>query len=105
MTAMPEMVGLFNGFGGGASVLVAGAALVATVNAVGAGVGSRRHADEGRHRALGHHRLGHLLRQSTSPSASWPSSWASSGSSTPGRRSSSTASRLVVAGGRCLVRA
>jgi NAD(P) transhydrogenase subunit beta len=28
MTAMPEMVGLFNGFGGGASVLVAGAALV-----------------------------------------------------------------------------
>jgi NAD(P) transhydrogenase subunit beta len=30
MTSMPEMVGLFNGFGGGASVLVAGAALVAT---------------------------------------------------------------------------
>lgn len=29
MTAMPEMVGLFNGFGGGASVLVAGAALLA----------------------------------------------------------------------------
>lgn len=29
MTAMPEMVGLFNGFGGIASVLVAGAALVA----------------------------------------------------------------------------
>ena len=29
MTAMPEMVGLFNGFGGGASVLVAGAALIA----------------------------------------------------------------------------
>ncbi len=29
MTAMPEMVGLFNGFGGVASVLVAGAALVA----------------------------------------------------------------------------
>ncbi len=29
MTAMPEMVGLFNGFGGLASVLVAGAALVA----------------------------------------------------------------------------
>ncbi len=31
MTAMPEMVGLFNGFGGGASVLVAGAALIAAV--------------------------------------------------------------------------
>jgi NAD(P) transhydrogenase subunit beta len=27
MTAMPQMVGLLNGFGGGASVLVAGAAL------------------------------------------------------------------------------
>ncbi len=31
MTAMPEMVGLFNGFGGGASVLVAGAALIASL--------------------------------------------------------------------------
>ena len=31
MTAMPEMVGLFNGFGGGASVLVAGSALVAVL--------------------------------------------------------------------------
>ncbi len=31
MTAMPEMVGLFNGFGGGASVLVAGSALLAVV--------------------------------------------------------------------------
>lgn len=31
MTAMPELVGIFNGFGGGASVLVAGAALVAAV--------------------------------------------------------------------------
>ncbi|MEJ2722314.1 MAG: NAD(P)(+) transhydrogenase (Re/Si-specific) subunit beta, partial [bacterium] len=28
MTAMPQMVALFNGFGGGASVLVAGAALI-----------------------------------------------------------------------------
>jgi NAD(P) transhydrogenase subunit beta len=28
MTAMPQMVGLFNGFGGGASILVAGAVLV-----------------------------------------------------------------------------
>jgi NAD(P) transhydrogenase subunit beta len=37
MTAMPEMVGLFNGFGGGASVLVAGSALIATFNAVSAG--------------------------------------------------------------------
>jgi NAD(P) transhydrogenase subunit beta len=37
MTSMPEMVGLFNGFGGGASVLVAGSALIATFNAVGAG--------------------------------------------------------------------
>jgi H+-translocating NAD(P) transhydrogenase subunit beta len=30
MTAMPQMVALFNGFGGGASVLVAGAALIET---------------------------------------------------------------------------
>jgi NAD(P) transhydrogenase subunit beta len=37
MTSMPEMVGLFNGFGGGASVLVAGSALIATFNAVGGG--------------------------------------------------------------------
>ncbi len=37
MTAMPEMVGLFNGFGGGASVLVAGAALVAAYSALGGG--------------------------------------------------------------------
>jgi NAD(P) transhydrogenase subunit beta len=37
MTTMPELVGLFNGFGGGASVLVAGSALIATFNAVGAG--------------------------------------------------------------------
>ena len=34
MTSMPEMVGLFNGFGGGASVLVAGSALVAAVGSV-----------------------------------------------------------------------
>ncbi|NIL99649.1 MAG: NAD synthetase [Acidobacteria bacterium] len=34
MTAMPEMVGLLNGFGGGASVLVAGAALIAAVSAL-----------------------------------------------------------------------
>jgi len=31
MTAMPQMVAIYNGFGGGASVLVAGAALVAAV--------------------------------------------------------------------------
>jgi H+-translocating NAD(P) transhydrogenase subunit beta len=31
MTAMPEMVGLFNGFGGAASVLVAGSALIAAM--------------------------------------------------------------------------
>jgi NAD(P) transhydrogenase subunit beta len=37
MTAMPEMVGLFNGFGGGASVLVAGSALIATYSAVASG--------------------------------------------------------------------
>jgi len=35
MTSMPEMVGLFNGFGGGASVLVAGAALVVAGTAGG----------------------------------------------------------------------
>ena len=34
MTAMPEMVGLFNGFGGAASVLVAGSALVAALHSV-----------------------------------------------------------------------
>jgi len=34
MTSMPEMVGLFNGFGGGASVLIAGAAIVAAMAAV-----------------------------------------------------------------------
>ncbi len=32
MTAMPEMVALFNGFGGGASTLVAGAALVEAIS-------------------------------------------------------------------------
>jgi NAD(P) transhydrogenase subunit beta len=37
MTAMPEMVGLFNGFGGGASVLVAGAALIAAVTEMSQG--------------------------------------------------------------------
>jgi NAD(P) transhydrogenase subunit beta len=37
MTSMPEMVGLFNGFGGGASVLVAGSAMVAAVTAMVAG--------------------------------------------------------------------
>jgi len=34
MTSMPEMVGLFNGFGGGASVLVAGSALVEAIAAI-----------------------------------------------------------------------
>jgi len=37
MTAMPEMVGLFNGFGGAASVLVASASLVALRSAVASG--------------------------------------------------------------------
>jgi len=37
MTAMPEMVGLFNGFGGGASVLVAGAALIAAMSSLSTG--------------------------------------------------------------------
>ncbi len=37
MTSMPEMVGLFNGFGGGASVLVAGAALVAAYSGLAGG--------------------------------------------------------------------
>lgn len=36
ITAMPEMVALLNGFGGGASVVVAGAALIATTFATGA---------------------------------------------------------------------
>jgi len=34
MTSMPEMVGILNGFGGGASVLVAGAAVIAAVSAL-----------------------------------------------------------------------
>jgi NAD(P) transhydrogenase subunit beta len=34
MTAMPELVGLFNGFGGAASVLVGGAALIAAMDAI-----------------------------------------------------------------------
>jgi NAD(P) transhydrogenase subunit beta len=38
MTSMPELVGLFNGFGGGASVLVAGSALIATFSAIEDGV-------------------------------------------------------------------
>ncbi len=37
MTAMPELVGLFNGFGGGASVLVAGSALIAAFSAIESG--------------------------------------------------------------------
>ncbi len=37
MTSMPEMVGILNGFGGGASVLVAGAALIAAVKALTGG--------------------------------------------------------------------
>jgi len=37
MTTMPEMVGLFNGFGGGASVMVAAAALIAAMSSLGNG--------------------------------------------------------------------
>ncbi len=37
MTSMPEMVALFNGFGGGASVMVAGAALIAAMSSLSAG--------------------------------------------------------------------
>jgi NAD(P) transhydrogenase subunit beta len=37
MTAMPEMVGLFNGFGGGASALVAGGALAVAATKAGQG--------------------------------------------------------------------
>lgn len=37
MTAMPQLVGLFNGFGGAASVLVAGAVLIGVVNLAAAG--------------------------------------------------------------------
>jgi len=37
MTAMPQLVGLFNGFGGAASVLVAGAVLIGVVNLASAG--------------------------------------------------------------------
>ncbi len=44
MTAMPQLVGLFNGFGGGASVLVAGAALIEALFAMhktGAEIGTQ----------------------------------------------------------------
>jgi len=37
MTSMPEMVGLFNGFGGGASVMVAAAALIAAMSSLAGG--------------------------------------------------------------------
>ena len=37
MTSMPELVAVFNGFGGGASALVAGAAVVMVLSAVSAG--------------------------------------------------------------------
>ncbi len=40
MTAMPQLVGLYNGFGGIASVLVAGAVLYQTIAAVGASYGA-----------------------------------------------------------------
>jgi len=43
MTAMPQLVALFNGFGGGASVLVAGAALI-EVTTPGSGIGVIREA-------------------------------------------------------------
>ncbi len=39
MTSMPEMVGLLNGFGGGASILVAGAALLSAAHALETGQG------------------------------------------------------------------
>jgi len=39
MTSMPELVGLFNGFGGAASVLVAGSAIIAAVASPTAGTG------------------------------------------------------------------
>jgi NAD(P) transhydrogenase subunit beta len=39
MTAMPEMVGILNGFGGGASVLVGASALIAAYQALTAGPG------------------------------------------------------------------
>ena len=39
MTSMPEMVGILNGFGGGASVLVAGAALISAYQALVTGPG------------------------------------------------------------------
>ena len=39
MTAMPELVGLFNGFGGAASVLVAGSAVIAAVASTTADTG------------------------------------------------------------------
>ncbi|MBN1490382.1 MAG: NAD(P)(+) transhydrogenase (Re/Si-specific) subunit beta, partial [Phycisphaerae bacterium] len=38
MTAMPQLVALFNGFGGGASVLVAGAAFVMEIGGLLSGV-------------------------------------------------------------------
>jgi len=42
MTAMPQLVGLFNGLGGGASVLVAGAAFIGVGSMIEAGMASDR---------------------------------------------------------------
>ena len=64
MTAMPQMVALLNGFGGGASVLVAGAALHATAD-------DRRHGRRARrHGRLRPDRRGHLLGAASSRSTS-----------------------------------
>jgi H+-translocating NAD(P) transhydrogenase subunit beta len=50
MTAMPQLVGLLNGFGGGASVLVAGAELIRVMRDAGGEVNRVRDAD--RHRRV-----------------------------------------------------
>ncbi|MFW6260360.1 MAG: NAD(P)(+) transhydrogenase (Re/Si-specific) subunit beta [Spirochaetota bacterium] len=47
MTAMPQLVGLFNGFGGGASILVAGAVLVQLFAAGGGAAGGAADAGAG----------------------------------------------------------
>ena len=91
MTAMPEMVGLLNGFGGAASVLVAGSAMMAAFVAYSSGPTPSGGDLQMKIATVASGIIGSVtFFGSLSPSASSPSSCASSGSSRPGRSSPST---------------
>ena len=62
MTAMPQLVGLYNGFGGAASLLVAGAVLIETI------LITKNHD---RHRRIGFDRSCDILGQ---PDSLWETS-------------------------------